>query len=119
LIEFASASVNQILQHAPLLLQPGNLQVRAFQRIEDAQQMLALTEDDLRSARHSALLLFLVLHQVGSSHCQIAPAESFPKPVLRGRTTCRETHALHPREWVNRLFVAPANYVPCTPCGKV
>jgi hypothetical protein len=41
--------------------------------------MLPLTEDDLLGARHPAFLFFLVLHQVGSSHCQIAPAESFPE----------------------------------------
>jgi len=36
----------------------------------------------LRSARYRAFLLFLVLHQIGSSHCQMAPAETFPKSVM-------------------------------------
>jgi hypothetical protein len=71
--------MDQVFQNAALLLQAGNRQVRTFERIEDAQQMLPLTEDDLRGARHPAFLFFLVLHQVGSSHCQIAPAESFPE----------------------------------------
>jgi len=119
LVEFAGARVNQVFQDAALLLQPGDRQIGAFERVEDAQQMLALTEDDLRGARHRALLFFLVLHQVGSSHCQIAPAESFPKLVRQDRTSRRQTHGLHCGEWVNRLLVAQANYVPGTAWGKV
>src|SRR5260221_2421016 len=36
--------------------------------------MLAFAEDDLRSARHFALFLFFVLHQIRTSHGFFAPA---------------------------------------------
>jgi hypothetical protein len=48
--------------------------------------MLALAENNLRSTRCAALLFFLVLHQVGSSHFLIAPAESFAKLAERRAT---------------------------------
>lgn len=79
LIELAGAGMDEIFENSALHLQARNWQVCAFERIENAQQMLPLAEDDLGSARNRALVLFLVLHEIGSSHCQMAPAETFPK----------------------------------------
>jgi hypothetical protein len=45
--------------------------------------MLAFTEDNLRSARDAALLFFLVLHEIGSSHCQICSSRNFFKVAER------------------------------------
>jgi hypothetical protein len=80
--------------------------------------MLPLAEDDLRSSRYPALLFFLVLHQVGSSHCQIAPAESFPKLAER-RAHVPQIPRITPQERSRGLLVASADYVPCMAWGKV
>src|ERR1700676_808171 len=42
----------------------------------------------------------------------------FPSSPI-GRTTSRKPHGLHHQDWVNRLQMASADYVPCAVCGKV
>src|ERR1700682_4628319 len=68
LIQFASAGVNELFENAPLLLHTGDLERGAFERIENAQEMLAFTKNDLRSAGDAALVFILVLYQIGTSH---------------------------------------------------
>src|SRR6516225_9260827 len=68
LIQFAGARVDQFFQGMPLLLRARDGQIGSFERVQHAQQVLAFAENDLRSARSRALFLFLVLHQVRTSH---------------------------------------------------
>src|SRR5262249_7998265 len=67
-IEFAGAGVDEFLERAALLLHASDGELGAFERVEDTEQVLTFAEDDLRSTADSALLFFLVLHQVGTSH---------------------------------------------------
>src|SRR5579863_2137185 len=65
-----------------LLLRSRYGQVGAFQRIQDAQKVLALAENNLRSARSGSLFFFLVLHKIRTSHGQAAPAR-FPQETRK------------------------------------
>ena len=57
--------MDQFFELPPLLLLPGQGQVTGFQRIQYAEKMLALAENDLRGARDaSPLFFFPVLDQV-------------------------------------------------------
>jgi len=47
--------------------------MRAFEGIEDAEEMLAFTEDDLRGAPNAAIFLFFVLHKIRTSHDLVLP----------------------------------------------
>ena len=83
----AKAAFEDVLKASPKkrgdLWEKLSPELEAHEQIEDAKQMLPFTEDDLRGTRYPALVFFLVLHQIGSSHCQSAPAESFPKLAER------------------------------------
>src|ERR1700730_1938804 len=78
LIQFAGTGVNEFFENAALLLHAGDLERRAFERIENAQEMLAFAENDLRSAGDAALIFILVLHQIGTSHYLPLKPELFP-----------------------------------------
>ena len=71
--------MNQFLENAPLLLHAGDRQFRALQGIENAEKMLPLAKNDLRGARGRTFFPFLMLNQVRTSHCLVAPAQSLPK----------------------------------------
>src|SRR5882672_12282701 len=58
-----------------------------------------------------------MLHQVGTSHCLVAPAQPLPKfdegRTLSARNQIRATHS------ERDCLVASADYVPAARCGKV
>jgi hypothetical protein len=85
LIQLASAGVNELFENAAFLLHAGDLERCAFERIENAQEMLALAKNDLRSAGDAALLFILVLYQIGTSH--YLPLQPELLPALRTRST--------------------------------
>jgi hypothetical protein len=65
--------MDQLFENAPLLLHPRDGQGSAFERIQDAQEVLALSENDLRSAIDPPIFLFFVLYQVRTSHVWMLP----------------------------------------------
>jgi hypothetical protein len=75
-IQLARAGVDEFFKGAPLLLQACDRKASAFERIQNAEQMLAFTKDNLRSAQDFAVFLFLVLHEIGTSHGSLLPIPS-------------------------------------------
>jgi hypothetical protein len=65
-VEFLSAFVNELLDHAALLVEAHLRDCRGFQRIQHAKKVLAFAENDLRGARRRTF--GLRLHQIGASH---------------------------------------------------
>src|SRR5260370_26841592 len=118
LIQIAGTRVNQFFENAPLLLHAGDRQLRALERIENAEKVLPLAKNDLRGARVRAFFLLLVLNQVGTSHCLVAPAQSLPH-LLEGLGVYRSIRITRHTKGSNRFFVVSANYVPRARCGKV
>src|SRR2546421_50593 len=109
--------MNQFFQNAPLLLHAGDRQLGALEGIENAEKVLPLAKNDLRGARGRAFFSFLVLNQVGTSHCLVAPAQSLPKfsegpGVYYSLQITRHTKGMN-------FIVALADYVPRAPWGKV
>src|SRR5262249_32653598 len=74
--QFAGSRMNQLFKRAALLLAASDRQIRSFEGIKNAQQVLAFTKNYLRSAHDSALFFFFVLHQVRTSHVYPAPLAS-------------------------------------------
>jgi hypothetical protein len=60
-IQLASAGMDKLFEHAAFLLHAGDRETGAFERIQDPEQVLALSKDDLRRTRNAAVLFFLVL----------------------------------------------------------
>src|SRR5260370_28022741 len=118
LIQIAGTRVNQFFENAALLLHAGDRQLRALERIENAEKVLPLAKNDLRGARVRAFFLLLVLNQVGTSHCLVAPAQSLPH-LLEGLGVYRSIRITRHTKGSNRFFVVSANYVPRARCGKV
>src|SRR5271169_6841278 len=87
-IQFLRARVNELLDHAAFLIQAAGRQRAAFHRIEYAQQMLPLAEDDLTRPR--GLALRWIPHQVRAPHirltyeCQVRAARIRTRPARSG-----------------------------------
>jgi hypothetical protein len=117
-VQIAGSRVNQFLEYAPLLLHPRDGEIRALERIEYAKKVLPLAKHNLSGTRGGTSLSFLVLNQVGTSHCLVAPARSLPK-LVEGPNVCYSIQIARHAKGSNRFIVALANYVPRARCGKV
>ena len=73
MVQLAGALVDELLEDAALLLHARDGEMRAFEGIENAEQVLAFTEDDLRGAPDAAIFLFFVLHKIRTSHDLMLP----------------------------------------------
>ena len=60
-IEFAGAGVDEFFEYAALLLHAGNGKAGAFEGIQNAEEVLTLAKNDLRSAVNPAVFFFFVL----------------------------------------------------------
>src|SRR5260370_7891847 len=106
--------MNKFFENAPLLLHAGDRQLGALERIENAEKVLPLAKNDLRGARVRAFFLLLVLNQVGTSHCLVAPAQSLPH-LLEGLGVYRGIRITrHPKD-SNRFFSLSPHYLPRPP----
>lgn len=70
-IEFLRARVDQSFNHATLLIEARRGERAAFDGIENAKEMLAFAENDLRSANGFALPG--IANQIRTSHISITP----------------------------------------------
>src|SRR5260370_8420168 len=110
--------MNKFFENAPLLLHAGDRQLGALERIENAEKVLPLAKNDLRGARVRAFFLLLVLNQVGTSHCLVAPAQSLPR-FLEGLGVYRSIRTTRHTKGSNPFFLASPNNVPRPHCGNV
>jgi hypothetical protein len=69
-IQLAGALVDQLLDHAALLIETHLRHGGRFEGIENAKQVLALPKDNLRRPRSRAL--GLRLHKIRASHRYLA-----------------------------------------------
>src|SRR5271170_4420004 len=80
LVEFARAGMDKFFEVAALLLHARDGNLTAFERIEDAEKVLAFAKHDLRGAADSAVIFVFVLHEIRTSHGSMLPTASGPFP---------------------------------------
>jgi hypothetical protein len=70
--------MDQLFENTAFLLHARDRQGSAFKGIQHAQKVLALAENDLRSAIDPPVFLFFVLHKVRTSHVWMLPIPTGP-----------------------------------------